>query len=240
IGPACSVAFESAAVHGPSQATSGAGVLFAALAGVETHALGPNRGRRYVEELARALAAAWRERTETARVALRARDTTTLCAADPDGGLVALTFTHGTLLFGSGLVAPGTGIVLNAGANLFAAGPGGPSAVTNMSPVVVEEPGGARHALGGTGGPRIPGILLTALVDVVHYGLPLTEALAAPHLSVRALDGALEAEPALLETAGRGIALGEDDFGPAAGITWTAEGCVPAVDPRFDSGVATV
>src|SRR5205823_1777907 len=68
IGPACSVSFESAAVHGPSQATSGAGVLFAALAGLEPRELGPNRGSGYVEELARALAAAWRERTETARV----------------------------------------------------------------------------------------------------------------------------------------------------------------------------
>jgi gamma-glutamyltranspeptidase/glutathione hydrolase len=240
IGPSASVAFASATVHGPPPETSGAGVLFAALAAVETDALGPNRGPGYVTELARALAAAWGERTETARRALQARHTTTLCAADPDGGLAALTFTHGTLLFGSGLVAPGTGVVLNAGANLFAAGPGGPRAVTNMSPIVIEQAHGVRHALGATGGPRIPGLLLTAVVDVVHYGLPLGEAISAPHLSVRASDGALEAEPKLLEAVGGGIPLGQEDFGPAAGITRTARGCVAAVDPRFDSGVATV
>jgi gamma-glutamyltranspeptidase len=97
-----------------------------------------------------------------------------------------------------------------------------------------------RHALGGTGGPRIPGILLTAAVDVVHYGTTLAAALAAPHLSVRALDGALEAEPELLEVAGRGFELGLSDFGPASGITRTAGGCIPATDPRFDSGVGVV
>jgi gamma-glutamyltranspeptidase/glutathione hydrolase len=239
IGPAGSVTFESATIYGPPRATSGAGVLFSALEAVRPGELGANRDAAYVAELERALALAWHERTEDARLALTQRHTTSLCAADADGGLVALTFTHGSQFFGAGIVAPGTGVVLNAGANLFAMAPGGPRAVTNMAPVVVDQADGARHALGGTGGPRIPAILLSAVVDVVHYGSTLADAIAAPHLSVRAVDGELEAEPVLLEVAGHGFPLGTGDFGPASGITRTAAGgCVGAVDPRFDSGVA--
>jgi gamma-glutamyltranspeptidase / glutathione hydrolase len=230
--------FESAAVCGPPRETSGAGVLFAALEAIDPERLGANRSASYVEELSRALGAAWQRRTAAARAALQARHTSSLCTADADGGLVALTFTHGSLFFGSGLVAPGTGVVLNAGANLFATTNDGPLAVTNMCPVVVVEDDGTRHVLGGTGGPRIPGILLTAVVDVVHFGSTLGSALAAPHLSVRPLDGVLEVEPELLEVAGAGQILERADFGPASGITRTAEGFVPAVDPRFDSGVA--
>jgi len=242
VGPATAVSFESATVYGPPRETSGAGVLFSALSRIDPSRLGTNRERAYVAELSGALRAAWQERTDAARVALNARHTTNLCTADAGGGLVALTFTHGSLWFGAGLVASGTGIVLNAGANLFAAAAGGPLAVTNMSPVVVDEGEGRRHALGGTGGARIPGILLSAVVDVVHYRVALADALAAPHLSVRALDGVLEAEPELLESLGdlEGSPLGLRDFGPAAGVTRTKAGLFPAVDPRFGSGVAVV
>jgi len=242
VGPASIAHFESATIYGPPRETSGAGVLFSALERIDPVRLGTNRGRAYVTELSEALRAAWQERTEAARVALNARHTTNLCTADADGGLVALTFTHGSRWFGAGLVACGTGIVLNAGANLFAATVEGPLAVTNMSPIVVDEAHGRRHALGGTGGPRIPGIVLSAVVDVVHYGSSLADAVAAPHLSVRALDGVLEAEPELLESLGAngGSTLGLRDYGPSSGITRTAEGVIPAVDPRFGSGVASV
>jgi gamma-glutamyltranspeptidase len=105
---------------------------------------------------------------------------------------------------------------------------------------VIRQPGGVRHALGGTGGPRIPALLLTAIVDVVHYGHSLADALAAPHLSVRALEREIEAEPALLEVAGRGRPMGIRDYGPTAGITRAADRCLPAPDPRFTSGIAAV
>ena len=79
---------------------------------------------------------------------------------------------------------------------------------------------------------------IEAVVDVVHYGRPLAAALAAPHVSVRALDGVVEVEPDLLEVAGDAAPLTLSDFGPAAGITRTAAGSTAAVDPRFDAGVA--
>ena len=58
--------------------------------------LGDNREPAYVFELAEALRAAWKERTDAARAAgARSNHTTHLCAADAAGGLASLTFTRG-------------------------------------------------------------------------------------------------------------------------------------------------
>jgi gamma-glutamyltranspeptidase/glutathione hydrolase len=235
--------FESATVYGPSRDTSGAGVVFSALSHVDSDALGPNRGRAYVDELVQALTSAWGERAELARAALTSQHTTHLCAADSEGGLASLTFTHGHRRFGSGLIGPGTGVVLNSGINLFAATPSGPQAVTNMTPLIIEDEAGDRHAVGSVGGPRIPGIVLSSVVDLVHYGFSIADAIAAPHLCVRPDDGTLEAEPDLLAR------LGDDDtetspilagvgFGTTCGITCASDRTMPGADHRFEGGVA--
>jgi gamma-glutamyltranspeptidase / glutathione hydrolase len=237
-GATAATTFAGAEIHGPPRETSGAGVLFDALESIEPSRLEENRSPRWAAELARVLGAAWQARAEAARAAAAARHTSTLAAADGEGGVAALTFTHGSLFFGSGLIAGGTGVVLNAGANLFAATVCGPRAVTNMSPVVVAAPRRACHAIGGTGGPRIPGILLTALVDVLHHGRSLPDALAAPHLSVRALDGVVEVERELLHVVSDSVELQRSDYGPAFGVTRTGGELLAAVDPRFDSGAA--
>lgn len=239
VGPAETVSFGSAVIAGPPRATSGTGVLFSALAGLEPSALGENRSRAYIDEVARALLAAWDVRSEATSLARQSPNTTNLCTADPEGGIVTLTFTHGPW-FGSGVVVEGTGMVLNAGANLFAVTADGARAVTNMAPLVVRRDDGTSYAVGGTGGPRIPALLLTAVVDVVHHGLSLGDALAAPHVSVRALERSLEVEPELLDVAGDAHPMGIRDYGPAAGLTRTTDGCVAAVDPRFTAGVSSI
>jgi gamma-glutamyltranspeptidase len=109
-----------------------------------------------------------------------------------------------------------------------------------MAPLVLDDGDGTSHALGAAGGPRIPALLLSAVVDVVCYGASLGQAVASPHISVRAADGALEVEPEL-RLAGRpaeALILGERDFGPICGITRLADGYLPAVDRRFESGLA--
>lgn len=235
-------AFGSATVYGPSRETSGAGVLFSALGRLDTRRLDHERGREYVAELARVLRLAWDERTRAARAALSLQHTTHLCAADAAGGLVSLTLTHGHRRFGSGLVAPGTGIVLNSGINLFAPTADGPLAVTNMTPIVVEEENGDRHAVGSVGGPRIPAIVLCAVVDLVHYRTPLADAIAGPRLAVQPSDGALEAEAELASLADGGETVlplvPAVSFGTTCGITVTSTGAIPGPDPRFEYGVA--
>jgi gamma-glutamyltranspeptidase/glutathione hydrolase len=239
VGLANRVTFESSTVYGPSRATSGAGVFFTALAAVDAGRLGANRSRSYVEELRRALACAWHERTVAARAALNAHHTTSLCASDADGGLAAVSFSLGWRPFGSGIVPPATGVVLNGGANLFAAAAGGPLVVSNMSPIVIEMEDGVRHALAASGGPRIPGILLTNVVDVAHYGSTLSAALAAPRLTVNPLDGTLEAEAGLLEFAGGSSAGTNRAFTATSGITWASGRSIVGVDPRVVGLAAT-
>lgn len=230
--------FEDAVIYGTSLRTSGVGVVFSALHHLRSDRLGGNREPAYVFELAEALRAAWRERTDAARAAgSRSNDTTHLCAADAAGGLASLTFTHGPS-FGAGIVAAGTGIVLNGGVDLFAAAAGGPLAITNMSPVIVERPGGIRHAVGGVGGPKIPAIIFSAVVDAVHYGSSMAEAIAAPHLSIRATDGRLQCEAELLSRLEPDAGDLLDGFGPACGITQTPAGSIAGPDPRFDTGFA--
>jgi gamma-glutamyltranspeptidase/glutathione hydrolase len=233
------VSFGPATVYGPSRDLSGAGVLFSALGEVDVDRLESNRSRAYVDEVVRVLAQAWDGRLSAARAAVAMPHTTTLATAGADGGLVALTFTHGPW-FGSGIMPAGTGVVLNGGANLFAAGPDRGRAVTNMSPLVVDLPDGVRHAVGATGGPRIPGMLLTAVVDVVHYRFSLAEALLAPHVSARAGDGRPEVEAPLdhLFAPEEAAVIAPGDFGPAYGISRLVGGFADAVDGRFESGLA--
>jgi gamma-glutamyltranspeptidase/glutathione hydrolase len=233
--------FEGATVYGPSPETSGSGVLFGALRRLDPEKLEASRSTAYVTELVRALGLAWRERALDAQAALTAQHTTHLCAADAMGGLASLTFTHGHRRFGSGLVAPNTGVVLNSGINLFSATPSGPRPVTNMTPVIIYDERG-RHTVGSVGGPRIPGIVLSAVVDVVHYRATIGDAIAAPHLGARASDGMLEGEPELLTAVGAsgdavplvaGVA-----FGPTCGITSIGDRNLPGPDYRFECGVA--
>jgi gamma-glutamyltranspeptidase/glutathione hydrolase len=242
VSPAVAERFEAATIYGPSPKTSGAGVLFGALRHLDTDRLGATRDGAYVAELVRALGLAWRERAQEAQAALTAQHTTHLCAADAAGGLASLTFTHGHRRFGSGLVAPGTGVVLNSGMNLFSPTPDGPRPVTNMTPVIVHDEFGHRHAVGSVGGPRIPGILLSAVVDLVHYRATISEAIGAPHLGARASDGALEGEPELraaLNVSEEAVPLVAGvAFGATCGITRTADRALPGPDYRFECGVA--
>ena len=232
--------FAGARLYGPSRAASGAGILFPALDAIDPDRLGENRGHAYMTALADALRRAWTARRATSGVPAAHPHTTHLSTAGPDGDLATLTFTHGPW-FGSDLVAAGTGIVLNGGANLLAPSESGARAVTNMAPIVLDAVDGERHALGAAGGPRIPALLLSAVVDVVRFDATLEQAVAAPHISVRAADGKVEVEPELAAAGGPAegaLALTRRDFGPICGITRTAHGYLAAVDRRFESGLA--
>jgi gamma-glutamyltranspeptidase/glutathione hydrolase len=231
--------------YGPSPEGSGTEVLFHALAALDVDRLDRSRGPGYIAAVTDALRSAWSARRAHGGPPTESPHTAHLCAAGPDGDLVALTFTHGPW-FGSALVAAGTGIVLNGGANVFApstAVGGAPRAraAANMAPLILIGAGGDRHAVGAAGGPRIPAMLLTALLDVVYFGLSLDEAITAPHLSVQADDGSIEAEAVLcapLEPLEGAHVIRPGDFGPVYGISQTSSGYVAAVDQRFESGLA--
>lgn len=126
------------------------------------------------------------------------RHTTHLSAADSEGNWVALTATVNTT-FGSKVVLPGTGIVLNNQMDDFSAQPGttnyfglvgaeanaiapGKRPLSSMSPTLVLKAGEPILAVGAAGGPTIISQTLLAVLHVVEFGLGPGEALAQPRL----------------------------------------------------------
>lgn len=114
--------------------------------------------------------------------------TTHLSAADADGMMVSVTQTL-LQLFGSGVVAGETGILLNNAMGWFDPVPGrsaslasGRRPMTNMSPLLVADRGGSRLALGASGGRKIIQAVLQVLLNVVDHGLTMQDAVSAPRI----------------------------------------------------------
>jgi gamma-glutamyltranspeptidase / glutathione hydrolase len=122
--------------------------------------------------------------------------TTHFSIVDSDGDAVANTYTL-NLPYGSGLVAEGTGVLLNDELDDFAAKPGaanvygllggdanapGPMKrpLSSMSPTLVFKDGKLMMATGSPGGSRIITVVLQVIVNVIDYGLNVAEAENAP------------------------------------------------------------
>jgi len=244
---AAGFSFGEASIYGPRPETTGFGVLVSALAGAGSAQWPADRDQVYVERVAAALRAAWQARSsETRSLIASARaiqHTTHLCAADAEEKLISLTFTHGPLWFGSTLIAPGTGIILNCGANLLVddKASGRRFAQSNIAPVIAHAGGAVRYALGTPGGYRIPATIMTSLIDVLAAGRPLSEAISRPRVAT-SVAGQIEVEPALSSIAeGARIIKLEEFYGPASGITVTRAGEMHGTkDPRFEGAVASI
>lgn len=124
------------------------------------------------------------------------KHTTHFSCADSAGNWVAITATINTH-FGSKVVIPGTGVLMNNEMDDFAAAPGAPNAfgllgaeansvepgkrpLSSMSPTLVLKGNQPVLALGAAGGPTIITQTLLAIVHTLDYGLSLKEALAQP------------------------------------------------------------
>ncbi|MFF0772430.1 gamma-glutamyltransferase [Nonomuraea wenchangensis] len=113
--------------------------------------------------------------------------TSHMSAVDADGMTVALTQTV-LDLFGSRIVEPETGILLNDGMMYFDPRPGhvtsvapGAAGLSAVSPLILEGPGGAEATLGASGGRRI----ISAIAQIAarwHDGAGLQDAISAPRL----------------------------------------------------------
>jgi gamma-glutamyltranspeptidase/glutathione hydrolase len=125
-------------------------------------------------------------------------NTTHFSVIDRDGNAVANTYTL-NLNYGVGLVAEGTGVLLNnemddftsvaGAANAFGLiqseanlpGPG-KRPLSSMSPTIVTRDGKAVLITGSPGGSRIITAVLQVIVNVVDRGMNITDAVAAPRL----------------------------------------------------------
>ena len=114
--------------------------------------------------------------------------TTHLSVVDAEGNLVALTQTL-LSLFGSRVMFPSTGVLMNNGMMWFDPRPGQPNSIapgrrplSNMCPVVLERRGGDRFALGASGGRRIMPAVMQLVSFLADFGLGLEDALHAPRI----------------------------------------------------------
>ena len=137
-------------------------------------------------------------------------DTTHYTVMDSDGNVVSNTTTI-NFSFGSGIVAPGTGILLNNEMDDFSAKPGvanayglvggaanaieaGKRPLSSMSPTIVLKDGAPFLATGSPGGPRIITTTLQVIMNVIDHGMNIAAATAAPRVHHQWLPHTLRVE----------------------------------------------
>jgi gamma-glutamyltranspeptidase/glutathione hydrolase len=116
--------------------------------------------------------------------------TTHLSVLDRKGNMVAITKSIG-MLFGSGVMVPGTGILLNDHMSDFVPKPGsinsiepGKRPLSSISPALVLDPKGRSFmTIGSPGATRIFTTVAQVISAVIDFGLPLQEAISAPRLA---------------------------------------------------------
>jgi gamma-glutamyltranspeptidase/glutathione hydrolase len=139
------------------------------------------------------------------------RETTHYSIVDRWGNAVAVTYTINDW-FGAGVVADGTGFLLNDEMDDFTAKPGvanmyglvqgarnaiapGKRPLSSMTPAIVTEKGHLRMVTGSPGGSRIPTITLETLLDALTYGMNAQSAVDAPRTHMQWLPDELQYEP---------------------------------------------
>jgi gamma-glutamyltranspeptidase/glutathione hydrolase len=184
--------------------------------------------------------------------------TTQFTIADAQGNVVSVTYTLNTS-FGSGIVATGTGILLNNEMDDFSAKPGVPNAyglvggdanavgpmkrpLSSMSPTLVLKDGKPWLATGSPGGARIITTTLQVIVDMIDFGMNPAEASSAVRIHHQWLPDELRIEKGLSPDTvalltGMGYKVVER---PAMGRTQTIEmtpaGFFGYSDPRNPNG----
>ncbi len=196
-------------------ATSGGLRLNDALAHVETHldpavGLGPSAWSTYADALDHAF---HRHHVRLGRKPPESGCTSHLSAVDADGNMVALTYT---LLnrFGSGVVLPQTGVLMNNSVSYFDPRPGYPTTMqgrlkinaSNMCPTVVVKDDQARFAVGASGANHIVPCTFQLTALMLDFGLDLEAAFHTPRIDASDRGG-VRADPRLgadvLEALGR-------------------------------------
>ncbi len=115
-------------------------------------------------------------------------------AVDTDGRGCSITVSAG---YGSGMMVPGTGMWLNNSLGELELHPEGfqhaePGSrlVSNMAPTVARSDEGSVFSIGSPGADRITTAISTVLLNYIHLGMSLRDAVAHPRLHTEMFDGA--------------------------------------------------
>ena len=179
-------------------------------------------------------------------------ETTHFSVVDAQGNAVSNTYTL-NFLYGSGVTAVGTGILLNDEMDDFASKPNTPNGfgliqgennaiaprkrpLSSMTPAILTRNGRLFLVVGSPGGPTIISTVLQVIVDVVDHHMTLAQAIAAPRLHHQWLPDLIRYEPGAVSPKVRSALEAEGHlFAPDVGAfpgspTWgDAEGIF--VDP---------
>jgi len=181
-------------------------------------------------------------------------NTTHFSVVDSRGNAVSNTYTM-NYSYGVGLIAAGTGVLLNNELDDFTAAPGASNAyglvgfeanlpgpgkrpLSSMSPTIVMKDGKAVLVTGSPGGSRIISAVLQIIVDVLDYDMDVAAAVAAPRLHHQWLPDEVRiergfADDTLAGLKARGHRLIEPlGYSSANSIAVTANGLLGAPDPR--------
>jgi gamma-glutamyltranspeptidase/glutathione hydrolase len=181
-------------------------------------------------------------------------NTTHFSVVDSRGNAVSNTYTM-NYSYGVGLIAEGTGVLLNNELDDFTAAPGASNAyglvgfeanlpgpgkrpLSSMSPTIVMKDGKAVLVTGSPGGSRIISAVLQIIVDVLDYDMDVAAAVAAPRLHHQWLPDEVRIERGFADDTLAGLrAKGHRVIEPlgyssANSIAVTANGLLGAPDPR--------
>ncbi len=188
-------------------------------------------------------------------------ETTHFSVMDKHGNAVSNTYTI-NFSYGSGIMAEGTGILLNNEMDDFSAKPGVPNAygliggeanaieagkrpLSSMTPTIVFKDGKPFLVTGSPGGSRIITTTLQIIMNVVDHGMNIAEATAAPRVHHQWLPDELRVEEglspdtiALLRARGHEVVV-KNAMGSTQSILKLEEGLSGASDPRRP-GAATL
>lgn len=181
-------------------------------------------------------------------------NTTHYSIMDSDGNAVSNTYTL-NFSFGSGVMVPGTGILLNNEMGDFSAKPyepnaygliggdanaveGGKRPLSSMTPTLVFKDGKPWLAVGSPGGSRIITTVLQTVVNVIDHEMNIAAAVAEPRFHHQWLPDKVFVEPGfngdtleLLEARGYSIEPTRT-MGSSNSILWDGEWFQGAADPR--------
>ncbi|MGB8533266.1 MAG: gamma-glutamyltransferase [Pseudolabrys sp.] len=188
------------------------------------------------------------------------QNTTHFSVIDSDGNAVSNTYTL-NFSYGLGLVAEGTGVLLNNELDDFTSKPGtanayglvgynanlpgpGKRPLSSMTPTVVMKDGKPFLITGSPGGSRIISTVLQIIVNVIDFHLPVDQAVSAPRVHHQWQPDELSAEPGISPEILDGLVKRGHKVVPtppqtsANSIEITADGYVGAADRRTRGSLA--